>query len=114
MQRAARGDFDGYEIAARAALSEGYSVFAEAFCAQFEGGGDEGAFEFSVRGEDECDGGSGFAEGDGRAGRVSADQAVGEIDRDGRPGGVDIFGEGCGFDYRESPSVFCGFGFETR
>ena len=48
LQRAARGDFDGHEIAARAALPEGYSVFAEALCAGVESGGDEGAVEFFV------------------------------------------------------------------
>jgi hypothetical protein len=42
---AARGNFDGDEIAAGAALSEGYSLLAEALGPQFEGGGDEGALE---------------------------------------------------------------------
>ncbi len=38
---------------------------AEALCAEFESGGDEGAVEFFVRSEDESDGGPGAVEGHG-------------------------------------------------
>src|SRR6267378_255750 len=90
LQRSARGDFDGYQVAPGTALPERYSFFAEAFRAQLESRGDEGALKFLVHFEIEPDDGPGAAEGYGRAGRVPADQAMVQADGDRRPRGADL------------------------
>src|ERR1700719_2051862 len=55
-QRKARGDLDGDEVAAGAALHQGHTLRAEAFRAGVEGGGDERTLEFSVPAENALDG----------------------------------------------------------
>src|SRR5438477_359754 len=76
---------------ARAAIPERHSIFAQAFCAEPESRGDEGALEFSVHREIESAARPGAAEGHRGNGLFPADQGLGKANRDRRPSGADVF-----------------------
>src|SRR6267143_6081993 len=85
MQRSPRGNFHGYKVPARAALSKGHSVSAKAFCPGIESGGDEGPLELSMPREAASDCGTADPEGYGGDGRLPANSGMVQADGNRRP-----------------------------